>query len=131
MEFLCSFLRCHLARKPVVVLLQNVACFLRLAATAITGFYNCSHACRLNSSQFLRLPCGQDYDCLCCQCLLFSYQNGILGSTGSYFIGRLTAIYENQGLQKDIPKMFISFAVNDFLNWLLIFCFNSRSKTHF
>ena len=32
--------------------------FSQAAATAITGLYNCTHACRLNSSQFLRLPCG-------------------------------------------------------------------------
>ena len=50
-----------------------------------------------NFSQLRRHANGEDWHGLCYQHLLFSHQNSVAGSTGSYVTGSLVA-YENQAL---------------------------------
>ena len=49
---------------------------------------------KLNSSQLRRHDGGKDWHGLCCRRLLFSYRDGVAGSTGSYVAGS-SAAYEN------------------------------------
>ena len=49
---------------------------------------------KLNSSQLRRQDGGKDWQGLCCRRLLFSYRNGVAGSTGSYVAGN-SAAHEN------------------------------------
>ena len=56
-------------------------------------------AAKLNLKQLRRHAGDKDWDDQCCRPLLFSYRNGITGSTSGHVAGA-SAAYENQALRK-------------------------------
>ena len=74
-------------------------------ATRNIAVFTTGMPAKLNSSQLRRHVGGKDWHGFCCRQLLFSYRNGVSGSTGSY-VGSSVA-YENQAFTvwKDLEIM--------------------------
>ena len=65
-----------------------------LPATRNIAVFTAGMPAKLNSSQLCRHAGGKDWHGFCCRQRLFSYRNGVSGSTGSYVDSSLA--YENQ-----------------------------------
>ena len=76
-----------------------------LPATRNIAVFTAGMPAKLNSSQLRRHAGGKDWHGFCCRQLLFSYRNGVSGSTGSYVDSSLA--YENQAFTvwKDLEIM--------------------------
>ena len=76
-----------------------------LPATRNIAVFTAGMPAKLNSSQLRRHAGGKDWHGFCCRQRLFSYRNGVSGSTGSYVDSSLA--YENQAFTvwKDLEIM--------------------------
>ena len=108
----CALILVLICRRSACDIAVGIACDtsptyedIILPANRNIAVFNAGMPAKLNSSQLRRHAGGKDWHGFCWRQLVFSYRNGVSGSTGSYVDSSLA--YENQAFTvwKDLEIM--------------------------